>query len=169
MTNEPTILWVDDEIELLKPQILFLKEKGYKVIEASNGVDALEKCKEEILDIVCGESGLVHILAARNIKVRTIDFDIVFVGKRGDPPAQHIRSKILEQSFDSVALALAEFQAILINHESVRQDRLERRNPRRAKRRQQRQLEPTTMLIGSFKIQIRRISKSSLAQHRVPR
>src|SRR4030095_8269122 len=52
MNNEPTILWVDDEIELLKPQILFLKEKGYNIIEASNGVDAIEKCKEEVLDIV---------------------------------------------------------------------------------------------------------------------
>ena len=52
MNNEPTILWVDDEIELLKPQILFLKEKGYNIIEASNGVDAIEKCKEELLDIV---------------------------------------------------------------------------------------------------------------------
>ena len=38
MANEPTILWVDDEIELLKPQILFLKQKGYNIIEASNGL-----------------------------------------------------------------------------------------------------------------------------------
>ncbi|MCY7411123.1 MAG: PglZ domain-containing protein [Chitinophagales bacterium] len=64
MANEPTILWVDDEIELLKPQILFLKQKGYNIIEASNGIDALEKCKREIIDIVFldeqmpGRSGL---------------------------------------------------------------------------------------------------------------
>ena len=52
MNNEATILWVDDEIELLKPQIMFLKEKGYEIVEASNGFDALEKCKSEVLDIV---------------------------------------------------------------------------------------------------------------------
>lgn len=36
------ILWADDEIDLLKPQILFLKQKGYEVVTASNGYDALE-------------------------------------------------------------------------------------------------------------------------------
>lgn len=74
MANEPTILWVDDEIELLKPQILFLREKGYHIIEASNGVDALEKCKEEILDIVFldeqmpGRSGLETLSDIKNVQ-----------------------------------------------------------------------------------------------------
>ena len=74
MTNEPTILWVDDEIELLKPQILFLREKGYHVIEASNGVDAIEKCREEVLDIVFldeqmpGMSGLETLTDIKNIQ-----------------------------------------------------------------------------------------------------
>ena len=74
MTNEPTILWVDDEIELLKPQILFLREKGYHVIEVSNGVDAIEKCREELLDIVFldeqmpGMSGLETLTDIKNIQ-----------------------------------------------------------------------------------------------------
>ena len=72
--NEPTILWVDDEIELLKPQILFLREKGYHVIEASNGVDAIEKCREEVLDIVFldeqmpGMSGLETLTDIKSIQ-----------------------------------------------------------------------------------------------------
>ena len=37
-----TILWVDDEIDLLAAHIIFLKEKGYKIIQASNGDDAIE-------------------------------------------------------------------------------------------------------------------------------
>jgi DNA-binding NtrC family response regulator len=37
-----TILWADDEIDLLKPQILFLKDKGYDVITVTNGKDAIE-------------------------------------------------------------------------------------------------------------------------------
>lgn len=41
-----TILWADDEIKLLKPQIMFLESKGYKVITVSNGYDAIEEIEE---------------------------------------------------------------------------------------------------------------------------
>src|SRR5690606_10530884 len=46
------ILWVDDEIEFLKPHILFLEQKGYKVTTATNGQDAIELFAEERFDIV---------------------------------------------------------------------------------------------------------------------
>jgi len=46
------ILWADDEIELLKPQILFLQEKGYKVDPVSNGHDAIEKFSQVRYDLV---------------------------------------------------------------------------------------------------------------------
>ncbi len=46
------ILWVDDEIELLKPHILFLKEKGYDVLTANNGHDAIDIASEENLDLI---------------------------------------------------------------------------------------------------------------------
>ncbi|MDD3716047.1 MAG: bifunctional response regulator/alkaline phosphatase family protein [Candidatus Marinimicrobia bacterium] len=46
-TNKAVILWVDDEIHLLRPHILFLEEKGYEVKTATNGVDALEIIKHE--------------------------------------------------------------------------------------------------------------------------
>ena len=36
-----TILWADDEIDLLKPHMLFLKSKGYDVVTANNGRDAI--------------------------------------------------------------------------------------------------------------------------------
>ena len=38
--NNGTLLWVDDEIELLKAYIIFLEKKGYEVITATNGSDA---------------------------------------------------------------------------------------------------------------------------------
>ena len=41
MNSNPKILWADDEIDLLKPHILFLGAKGYEVITANSGVDAL--------------------------------------------------------------------------------------------------------------------------------
>lgn len=52
LMTQATVLWCDDEIELLKPQILFLKEKGYDVITASNGVDAMEIVKQQVVDVV---------------------------------------------------------------------------------------------------------------------
>jgi CheY-like chemotaxis protein len=50
--NKVRILWTDDEIDLLKPHILFLQEKGYKVITASNGQDAIRLSKESRFDVI---------------------------------------------------------------------------------------------------------------------
>ncbi len=46
-TSKHTILWVDDEIQLLRPHIMFLEQRGYEVKTATNGVDALEIIKQE--------------------------------------------------------------------------------------------------------------------------
>lgn len=46
------LLWVDDEIDLLKAHILFLKKKGYEVDTASNGYDALDMCQKERYDLI---------------------------------------------------------------------------------------------------------------------
>ncbi|WNJ18000.1 response regulator [Pontibacter sp. G13] len=46
------ILWVDDEVELLKAHIMFLKGKEFDVESVSNGVDALEMIQEQAYDVV---------------------------------------------------------------------------------------------------------------------
>ncbi|MFC0079434.1 PglZ domain-containing protein [Flavobacterium procerum] len=46
------ILWVDDEIDLLKPHILFLEKKNYSVTTCNNGLDAVTLFEEENFDIV---------------------------------------------------------------------------------------------------------------------
>ena len=46
------ILWADDEIELLKPHILFLEAKGYSVDPVTNGMDAIDKVQEKAYDII---------------------------------------------------------------------------------------------------------------------
>ncbi len=46
------ILWVDDEIDLLKPHILFLQQKGYSVDTTNNGAEALEMVSKNLYDIV---------------------------------------------------------------------------------------------------------------------
>ncbi|SDL82170.1 Response regulator receiver domain-containing protein [Catalinimonas alkaloidigena] len=46
------ILWADDEIDLLKPHILFLNNKGYEVTPVNSGADALEQVDEQNFDLV---------------------------------------------------------------------------------------------------------------------
>ncbi len=46
------LLWVDDEIELLRSHIIFLSEKGYEVDTATNGEDAVSAVKEQSYDLI---------------------------------------------------------------------------------------------------------------------
>jgi CheY-like chemotaxis protein len=52
MQRNPRILWADDEIDLLKPHVLFLEGKGYHVTAVNSGVEALEKLGAEVFDLV---------------------------------------------------------------------------------------------------------------------
>ncbi len=68
------ILWADDEIDLLKPHILFLKEKGYEVHTANSGDDALDMVKERPFDIILldenmpGLSGLEVLVKIKQLR-----------------------------------------------------------------------------------------------------
>jgi CheY-like chemotaxis protein len=78
------ILWADDEIELLKPHILFLREKGYDVATANSGDDALDLVKEQSFDIVFldenmpGISGLETLVKIKQIRT---DLPVVMITK----------------------------------------------------------------------------------------
>ncbi|MBP6533260.1 MAG: PglZ domain-containing protein [Bacteroidia bacterium] len=69
-----SILWADDEIDLLKPHILFLQEKGYDVATANNGDGAIEQFKARNFDIVFldenmpGISGIETLAKLKNLK-----------------------------------------------------------------------------------------------------
>ena len=66
------ILWVDDEIDLLKPHILFLEKKGYSVFTCTNGADAVDEiANERQIDIVFLDEnmpGLTGIETLQQIK-----------------------------------------------------------------------------------------------------
>jgi len=47
-----TLLWIDDEIELLRPHILFLEGRDYEVHTVSNGRDAIDRCRETTYDLI---------------------------------------------------------------------------------------------------------------------
>ena len=50
--RKPRILWVDDEIDVLRAHILFLENKDYEVETANNGLDAVDRVKESFFDII---------------------------------------------------------------------------------------------------------------------
>ena len=78
------ILWVDDEIELLKPYIIYLEEKGYSVTTVNNGQDALDACNEQTFDIIFLDEqmpGLSGIEVLQEIKQRRPEIPIVMITK----------------------------------------------------------------------------------------
>lgn len=50
--NQGVILWADDEIDLLKPHIMFLKQKGYDVVPVTSGSDAIDAISSQAFDLV---------------------------------------------------------------------------------------------------------------------
>ncbi len=68
------ILWADDEIDLLKPHVLFLEQKGYHVTTVNNGAEAIERARDNFFDIVFLDEnmpGINGLSALQKIK----DFD----------------------------------------------------------------------------------------------
>lgn len=78
------ILWADDEIEMLKPHILFLKNKGYEVHQVTSGVDAIEACKVSDFDIIFLDEnmpGVSGLEALAQIKSMKPDVPVVMITK----------------------------------------------------------------------------------------
>ena len=95
------LLWVDDEIELLRAHILFLEKKGYEVMTVSNGSDAIELCHQQTFDLILldeqmpGLSGLETLQKIKDIQPAT---PIVMVTKSEEENImdQAIGSKIAD-------------------------------------------------------------------------
>jgi len=68
------ILWVDDEIDLLKPHIIFLENKGYNLSTATNGADAIVMVKESFYDIVFLDENMPGISGLETLnKIKSSD------------------------------------------------------------------------------------------------
>lgn len=81
---EVHILWADDEIELLKPHVLFLEQKGYKVTTVNSGIEAIEKVKEHHYDIIFLDEnmpGLTGLQALQEIKTEDPGVPVIMITK----------------------------------------------------------------------------------------
>ena len=78
------VLWADDEIDLLKPHILFLEEKGYEVCPVISGHDAIDSCREQTFDIIFLDENMPGISGLETlslIKQANPDIPVVMVTK----------------------------------------------------------------------------------------
>jgi CheY-like chemotaxis protein len=78
------ILWADDEIELLKPHILFLESKGYSVTPVNSGLDAVERSSEEVFDVIFLDEnmpGISGLEALNRIKDQRPAVPVVMITK----------------------------------------------------------------------------------------
>ena len=82
--DKTTILWADDEIDLLKPHIMFLEQKGYEVVTANNGSDAIDLVRQRHFDIVFLDEqmpGISGIEALEVIKREYPNLPVVMITK----------------------------------------------------------------------------------------
>ena len=64
-----TILWADDEMDLLKPHLLFLEEKGYKVLSTQSGDEALDILDAERVDIVLLDENMPGLSGLETLEI----------------------------------------------------------------------------------------------------
>lgn len=83
MTNG-LLLWADDEMELLRPHLLFLEKKGYEVVTVTNGIDAIEECRQRAFDLILLDEmmpGLTGLETLQRIKELQPAVPVVMVTK----------------------------------------------------------------------------------------
>ena len=84
MSNSLRVLWADDEIDLLRPHILFLEEKGYEVTAVTNGEDAISHFQRERFSIVLLDEmmpGMGGVATLREIKDLDPGVPVVLITK----------------------------------------------------------------------------------------
>jgi len=95
MSIQGEILWVDDEIDSLKSQIIFLKNKGYEVTPLTNGYDAMELLKDKTMDVVLLDEsmpGMTGLETLAKIKEIYPQLPVVMVTKN---EAEHIMEEAI--------------------------------------------------------------------------
>ena len=82
--NDINILWVDDEIDLLKPHILFLEQKNFNVTTCQSGTEALEAIENDSYDVVFLDEnmpGLTGIETLSEIKEKKATIPVIMITK----------------------------------------------------------------------------------------
>ena len=82
--SQITILWADDEIDLLRPHIMFLNNKGYDVVTVTNGRDALDAIAGQHFDLIILDEnmpGISGLEALQRIKIAQPTVPVIMITK----------------------------------------------------------------------------------------
>jgi DNA-binding response OmpR family regulator len=82
--SKERILWADDEIDLLKPHILFLQNKGYEVETVTNGRDAIDMLSSQIFNLIILDEnmpGISGLEALQRIKIMQPNVPVIMITK----------------------------------------------------------------------------------------
>jgi DNA-binding response OmpR family regulator len=82
--SKERILWADDEIDLLKPHILFLQNKGYEVETVTNGRDAIDALSSQIFNLIILDEnmpGISGLEALQRIKIMQPNVPVIMITK----------------------------------------------------------------------------------------
>ncbi|SIN85005.1 T9SS response regulator signal transducer PorX [Algoriphagus halophilus] len=84
MSQKFNILWADDEIDLLKPHILFLEQKGYQITTVNSGVDAIDEVEAQNFDVIFLDEmmpGMTGLETLQQIKIIKPQIPVVMITK----------------------------------------------------------------------------------------
>ena len=114
------ILWADDEIDLLKPQLLFLKKKNYDVTTVTNGHDALEELEGDTeFDVVfLDESmpGLTGLETLSRIRNTNGTIPVVMITKN---EAEHVMEEAIGSQIAGYLLKPVKSMQILLTLKQI--------------------------------------------------
>lgn len=117
--QETSILWADDEIDLLKPHVLYLEGKGYSVKTFTNGTDALEAIKKEHFDLIFLDEnmpGLTGLETLNEIKNYNSEIPVVLITKSEE---EHLMEDAIGAKIDDYLIKPVRPQQILLTIKKI--------------------------------------------------
>lgn len=113
------ILWADDEIDLLKPHIMFLTNKGYNVMPVNSGADALDCVENERFDIVFLDEmmpGMTGLETLAQIKQMFPNLPVVMITKSEE---EHIMEDAIGSKIDDYLIKPLNPNQILLSVKKI--------------------------------------------------
>ena len=117
------ILWVDDEVDLLKPHILFLENKGYHVHSCNNGREALERIQKQAFEVVLLDEnmpGLNGLETLTELKQLRPNLPVVMITKNEE---EHIMEEAIGSKISDYLIKPVNPNQILLSLKKLLQHR----------------------------------------------
>jgi len=117
------ILWADDEIDLLKPHILFMEQKGYDVTSVNSGADALEQIDHNEFDLVFLDEhmpGMSGLETLNYIKSTHPNIPVVMVTKNEE---EHIMEEAIGSKISDYLIKPVNPNQLLLSAKKILENR----------------------------------------------